>query len=180
MTRHLPNLISALRFPMAAAFVLMDGAVTRVLLVAAAGVSDWADGRLARATRSTSRTGEWLDPLADKVFMVAAVIAVTLDARLPLWVPTLILLRDIGVAAGAALFALLRRPAPLRARRVGKWVTWLQFVAIGAVVLRPALAVWVAPPIGLLGVLALLDYTRSARPPDDSRRSQTSASDRDQ
>ena len=42
----------------------------------------------------------------------------------------------------------------------GKWVTWLQFVALAVILLRPALAPWIAPPVGVLGVIALRDYAR--------------------
>lgn len=161
MNRHLPNLISALRLPMAAAFVVVDAPAARLLIVAAAGLSDWVDGPLARATGATSRTGEWLDPVADKTFMIVALAALTLDAGLPFWVLPLLLLRDIGVVVGAAVLALLHRPAALPARRLGKWVTWLQFLAVGLVVLRPSLALWIAPPLGLLGAFALVDYRKA-------------------
>ena len=109
MKKHLPNLISALRFPLAVAFVLVDGLTARLLLVVAAGVSDWIDGPLARATGSTSRIGEWLDPVADKFFMVVAIVTLTVEIGLPLWVLPLLLLRDIGVVTGAAILALRRR-----------------------------------------------------------------------
>ncbi|HUF12582.1 MAG TPA: CDP-alcohol phosphatidyltransferase family protein [Longimicrobiales bacterium] len=161
MKRHLPNLISALRFPMAVAFVLVHGTAPRLLLAAAAGLSDWVDGRLARATGTTSRTGEWLDPVADKTFMVVAVITLTLEAGLPFWVLPLLLLRDIGVVVGAGVLALLRRPAALPARRFGKWVTWFQFLAVALIVLRPSLALWIAPPVALLGAVALVDYRKA-------------------
>lgn len=161
MKRHLPNLISALRLPMAAAFVAFEGVTARLLIVAAAGLSDWVDGRLARATGTTSRTGTWLDPVADKVFMVVAIVALTIQVGLPLWVLPLLLLRDIGVVLGAAVFAVLRRPAAVAARRPGKWVTWLQFLAVGLIALRPTLALWIAPPIALLGAVALADYWRA-------------------
>lgn len=169
MKRHLPNLISALRFPMALGFVVVHGTGPRLLLAAAAGLSDWVDGRLARATGTTSRTGEWLDPVADKSFMVVAIVTLTIEAGLPLWVLPLLLLRDIGVVLGAGVLALLHRPAALPARRFGKWVTWFQFLAVGLIVLRPSLAVWIAPPVALLGAIALVDY-RTAQQRVEARR----------
>ena len=159
--RLLPNLISALRFPLAVLFVAVDGTVARLVIVAISGISDWADGRLARATHSVSKTGIWLDPLADKVFIVTAVVALTLDVGLPLWVLPVLLLRDIGVVVGALYLAALGRRKGSPARPAGKWVTWLQFVALAAILLRPSLAVWIAPPVGLLGLVALRDYGRA-------------------
>ena len=159
--RQLPNLISAARIPLAALFVLMDGLTARLLIVAIAGVSDWADGRLARATGSVSSTGVWLDPVADKIFIVASVVALTLDVGLPLWVLPLLLLRDIGVLIGAVYLAALGRRKGSPARTAGKWVTWLQFVALGLILLRPALATWIAPAVGIVGAIALRDYGRA-------------------
>jgi len=161
LTRQLPNLISAARIPLAALFVFLDGLGARLAVIAIAGFSDWADGRLARSTGSVSRTGVWLDPVADKIFIVTAVVVLTFNVGLPAWVLPMLLLRDIGVLIGALyLFALgRRRGSP--ARPAGKWVTWLQFVALGAILLRPSLAIWVAPPVGVLGVIALRDYARA-------------------
>lgn len=159
--RQLPNLISAARIPLAVLFILFDGLTARLLIVAVAGVSDWADGRLARATNSVSSTGIWLDPLADKIFITTCVIALTLDVGLPLWVLPLLLLRDIGVLVGAVYLAALGRRKGSPARTAGKWVTWLQFVALGLILLRPSLAIWIAPAIALVGAWALRDYARA-------------------
>lgn len=161
MRRHLPNLISALRFPLAALFVVFDDTSARLAVVAVAAVSDLIDGRLARATGSASRTGEWLDPVADKVFMVVAIVVLTIERGLPLWILPLLLLRDIGVVLGALVLALIGRRARVPARKAGKWVTWLQFLAVGAILLAPGLAAWIAPPVALVGVVALRDYGRA-------------------
>ena len=159
--RQLPNLISAARIPLAALFVFIDGLIPRLLIVAIAGVSDWADGRLARSTGNVSSTGIWLDPLADKIFIVVSVVVLTFDVGLPLWVLPVILLRDIGVMLGAIYLALLGRRKGSPARTAGKWVTWLQFVALGLILLRPSLAIWIAPAVGIVGAIALRDYARA-------------------
>lgn len=158
---NLPNLISAARIPAAALFLLLDGLAARLAIVALAGLSDWADGRLARATGSVSRTGVWLDPLADKIFIVSAAVVLTLDVGMPWWVLPLLLLRDIGIALMTIHLVALGRRKGSPARPAGKWVTWLQFVALALILLRPRLAVWIAPPVGVLGVLALRDYARA-------------------
>lgn len=161
--RYLPNLISALRFPLAAAFVFAEGLSARFVVVVLAAFSDWIDGPLARRLGASSRTGEWLDPLADKVFMVTALVVLAIDVALAWWALPLLLLRDIGVALGALVLLVNRRRAAVAARRAGKWVTWLQFLAIGALLLEPALAPWIAPPVALLGIVALVDYARAIR-----------------
>ncbi len=168
--KQLPNLISAARIPLAALFILCDGLTARLIIVAVAGVSDWADGRLARSTGSVSSTGIWLDPLADKVFVTIAVVALTFDVGMPIWVLPMLLLRDIGVVLGAIYLAALGRRKGAPARPAGKWVTWLQFVALGVILIEPDLAVWIAPAVGILGAIALRDYARAVlrRTPRDA------------
>jgi len=163
MRKVLPNLVSILRFPLAALFVAADGIGARFVAVALAALTDWVDGPLARRTGTASRTGEWLDPLADKTFMVAALITLVLERGIALWTLPLLLLRDIGVALGALVLLVRRERATLAARRLGKWVTWMQFLAIGAILLRPALAPWTALPLATLGAAALVDYGRALR-----------------
>ena len=167
MNRQLPNLISALRVPLALLFVLFDGLWARLAIVAIAGLSDMFDGRIARALGIASRTGEWLDPAADKAFMIVALVTLSIERDLPGWVLPLLLLRDIGVVLGALLLlALGRARTHVRARKAGKWVTWLQFVSIAVILMAPWLAVWIAPPMALLGALALADYARALRAPE--------------
>ncbi len=169
---NLPNAISMLRFPLAAAFILVDGVAARVAIVALAAASDWIDGRLARATGSVTPAGELLDPIADKTFMLAALVALAAYGLLPAWTLPLFLVRDIGVALGAVIH--MRRGMRMRmpARRAGKVVTWLQFTGIGTILLWPQTAPWIAPLVAVTGAVALYDYALNAEsraPPSDAR-----------
>jgi phosphatidylglycerophosphate synthase len=66
------------------------------------------------------------------------------------------------VVFGGAIILARNPRARLRARPAGKRLTWMQFAAIGLLLLAPALVVWIVIPVALLGVLALLDYARNA------------------
>lgn len=160
---NLPNLISALRLPLAALFPVVDGLSARVAILVTSASTDWLDGHLARARGQETPGGAILDPVADKVFVAAVLATLVVETRLPLWAVALILLRDIGVALGGAALVLLGRRFPARSRRAGKAVTWLQFAGLGALLAWPGSAPWVAPPIAAAGVLALVDYARSMR-----------------
>ncbi|HSJ09217.1 MAG TPA: CDP-alcohol phosphatidyltransferase family protein [Longimicrobiales bacterium] len=160
---NLPNLISLLRIPLALAFLLADGMALRVGIVAIAGFSDWADGALARRTGRTTRAGELLDPIADRTFMVAALVGLALDGLLPWWSVPLLLLRDIGVVLGAALVLSVDRSVRLPARPAGKRLTWAQFAAVALILLRPGLAGVVVVPVVVMGVVALTDYATHVR-----------------
>jgi CDP-diacylglycerol--glycerol-3-phosphate 3-phosphatidyltransferase len=63
----------------------------------AGGLSDGLDGYLARRHAMTTRTGVWLDPLSDKLLVSAAVIALVVVGRFPLWAALVILVREVAV-----------------------------------------------------------------------------------
>lgn len=161
---NVPNTISALRFPLAVVFALVDSVAARVVVLLFAAASDWIDGPLARRTGKTTRAGELLDPIADKTFMLAALGTLALEGRLPWWSLPLLLTRDIGVALGAAFLAVRGARMRMSARRPGKLVTWLQFAGIGVILFWPHSAQWIAPPVCIAGLVALRDYARAARP----------------
>jgi CDP-diacylglycerol--glycerol-3-phosphate 3-phosphatidyltransferase len=160
---NLPIAITLVRFPLAAAFPLVDGLAGRALIVGAAAASEWIDGRLARATGRVTAAGELLDPIADKVFVLAVLVTLAVEGAIPFWTLPLLLTRDIGVTLGALVLMGRggRRRTP--ARRLGKLVTWLQFAAVAALLVWPGTARWTAPTIALLGVFALYDYARAFR-----------------
>jgi cardiolipin synthase (CMP-forming) len=157
---NLPNAISAARFPLAVLFPAV-GETLRIAVVAVAAVSDWIDGRLARGTGQVTAAGEVLDPVADKAFMLVVLVTLGVEGALPLWTLPVLLTRDIGVALGAGLLRLRGRRVRMPARRAGKLVTWLQFLAIGVLLLWPATGQWVAPVVGVAGLYALRDYAAS-------------------
>jgi len=106
--RSLPNLLSLARLAIAPyLFWLLwrghfDAALVAILV---AGITDGLDGYLARRLGLSSRTGEMLDPIADKVLLSGAFIALWLDGSLEGWLAAIILGRDalILLAAGVAL-----------------------------------------------------------------------------
>lgn len=130
-------------------------------IAALAAISDWADGWLARATGRTSRLGELLDPVADRTFVIVAFVALAAESRIPFWTLPLLLLRDVGITIGALAVLLRRGGTRIPARPKGKRVTLLQLLALLVLLPWPRLAPWLAPPIAVLGGIALLDYRRT-------------------
>jgi cardiolipin synthase len=91
-------------------------------LLAAAGASDWLDGKLARAMNQQSRIGELLDPAADRLYIVSTVIALALRAIIGWWLVAVLAVRELLL--GVVLLALRRRGyGPLRVSFVGKAAT---------------------------------------------------------
>ena len=74
-----------------------------LVVLVASGVTDWLDGRLARALDQYSRLGELLDPLADRLYTVATLVAFLIRGIVPWWVLVLIIGRDLVVSLALPL-----------------------------------------------------------------------------
>jgi cardiolipin synthase len=98
----LPNALSVLRLVGVPVFLwLMLGPKEDLLafaVLAVSGFSDWLDGKLARAWRQVSRVGQLLDPLADRLYIVAMVAAFVLRDIIPWWLAVVLVSRDVVLA----------------------------------------------------------------------------------
>jgi cardiolipin synthase (CMP-forming) len=95
----LPNLLSIARLfgvPLFLWLVLgpqADGWALLVLMVA--GFTDWLDGKLARSLNQTSKLGQVLDPVADRLYIVAVVVGLAIRDIIPVWLAVILPLRDV-------------------------------------------------------------------------------------
>ena len=170
MSRHLPNLLSALRLlaaPLAAFLIAAGDDMAALLVFALAGASDAADGFIARRWGHTSRFGAWLDPAADKLLMLACFVALYGVGAAPLWLTALVVGRDISLAAGAVLAKGLSLPLRIAPIRLGKACTLMQIVYLGLVLLllavardAPGLLVAAAIVTACITVLSWLAYVQ--------------------
>ena len=126
----IPNAISAARLAGVPVFLwLVLGPRTptadywAVALLILAGVSDWLDGKLARALNQGSRLGEVLDPVADRLYIAATIVALAVREIIPWWLVAILALRELVV--GGALAVLRRRTGigTLQVSLVGKTAT---------------------------------------------------------
>ena len=98
----IPNALSALRLLGVPVFFWLivgpknDGLALTILVISS--FTDWLDGFLARKLNQFSRLGELLDPLADRLYVVAALIALYLRDLIPLWVLVILVLRDFAMS----------------------------------------------------------------------------------
>lgn len=99
----LPNLLSAARLLGVPLFLWLvlgpeaDGWALAVLMVS--GVTDWLDGWLARKLDQSSKLGQVLDPLADRLYIVAVVVGLAIRDIIPVWLAVALLLRDVFLVA---------------------------------------------------------------------------------
>src|ERR687894_397115 len=148
----LPNLLTLSRILAVPILVFLlwrpapiDYAITFVLYCIV-GITDYFDGYLARAQGLTSKLGQFLDPIADKI-MVAAVIVMLMASRKANGEPPIIqdlhvipaliiLLREIIVSGLREFLAELKVLVPVSG--LAKWKTTLQLVSLGALILAGA------------------------------------------
>ena len=99
-----------------------------VILLVAAGASDWLDGKIARALNQQSKLGQVLDPAADRLYILATLIALVIRAIIPWWLFGLLVARELVL--GVALARLRSRGyGPLQVSFVGKAATLCLFYA---------------------------------------------------
>jgi CDP-diacylglycerol--glycerol-3-phosphate 3-phosphatidyltransferase len=131
-----------------------------IFLIAA--FTDWLDGHLARSTNQVTRLGQLLDPIADKLLVTAALVALVGRQQVPAWMVVIILGRELAVTGLRALAA--DRHIIIAAETFGKYK--MVFFIIGAALLMLNLASLYLPGIialvigMLLSIISGIDYLR--------------------
>ncbi len=124
---NLANALTALRIVLAPVFLVLyvHGDRVRALAAfAAAAATDLLDGLVARALRQATRLGGFLDPIADKFLAACALFALAASGQLPVWLPVLVVTRDLFQLLGAATLRTLHHTIPIAPTRIGKYATF--------------------------------------------------------
>jgi len=156
------DVLTAVRIPLAVAFVAIPDNRARLVILAAAGASDFADGMVARRWGG-SRLGAFLDPVADKLFMACAFAVVLVSGALNVFEILGVLARDFATALAFLVTVLFSRPAAIPARLGGKAVTIGQLLTLLAFLLHSDLLRPVAWATAAVALYAIWDYARVAR-----------------
>lgn len=157
----LPNLISLSRLGLAAAFAFFEGPDERLLIIAAAGATDFLDGYLARTRGGVTRWGALIDSIADRFFIFVAVCALLFDGVIGTWQYVILISRDFMTAVGflTARTVPQLRAVTFRSRMPGKVVTVMQLATLALIFVQPG---WLNPAFAILAVASLYaigDYT---------------------
>lgn len=155
------DLLTALRLPLAVAFLVVPHAGWRFAILSVAAASDLLDGALARRFGG-SRLGSFLDPVADKLFMAAAFTVVLLSRQLAWFEVVGVMARDLVATAAFLTVVLRKRPAAIPARAGGKAVTVAQLLTLLAFLAESPLIRPLAWATGAIALYAIWDYTRVA------------------
>jgi len=137
-----------------------------------AGITDWLDGYLARKLNQMSAFGAFLDPVADKLIVVAALLALLYLNRVDMIVALIIVGREIAISALREWMAKMGQAASVAVAFIGKLKTVAQMVAIPLLLFHDQLVgldcQWLGTILinvaAVLTVISMLYYMRKALP----------------
>jgi len=138
MIRQLPNTLTALRLlsaPVLAAFLLYGYEMYAFVVFAFAGLTDLADGFLAKRFGLTTSVGRYLDPAADKFLMLAAFLALTVIQQCPFWLTLIVIGRDVAIVFAIVVARWLSLPLRIEPLPIGKFCTAVQVAYVALVLL---------------------------------------------
>lgn len=158
----LPNLLTLTRLGVGLVFPVLPERWWLAAFLLAAG-TEALDGQLARLLRATSITGQVLDPIADKVFILAVLARLVARGTLAPWQLVLVAARDICVLGGLPRLVLRRGTAALKhlpPTWIGKATTAAQFTFLLVVLATGAVPRALLALTAVLSLAAGLDYIR--------------------
>ncbi len=160
---NLPNLLTLFRFALIPIYIVvffsdipghMQWAFGVLLL---AGLTDVLDGYLARRNHQVTKVGVMLDPLADKMMMIAVFLSLLIAQRISLGAALAIFMRDIGMIVGAGIFH-IRGKLTVPANKLGKLTTFLFYVALFLIMFELSMAETFLWGVIILSFITLIVY----------------------
>jgi cardiolipin synthase len=142
---NVPNFLTGLRLVAVPVFVILFlsgwlGAALAVFI--GAMITDWLDGIAARMLRQFTAIGAILDPLADKLLGLSALVLLCLSRRLPMWLLCLLIFREVCIFSAIAILNRTGRSYAMRPTRFGKYST--AFLS-ATIIFALAQAAWKVP-----------------------------------
>lgn len=122
-----------------------------------ASTTDWVDGYYARKYNMVTNLGKFLDPLADKLLVSAALIVLVQLGMAASWIVILIISREFAVTGLRAILA--GEGEIVAANMLGKIKTWAQIVAISALLLHNTIFEMIGLPFDLIALWVAMVFT---------------------
>lgn len=122
-----------------------------------ASVTDWVDGYYARKLNLVTNLGKFLDPLADKLLVSAALIALVELQMAPAWIVILIISREFAVTGLRLVLA--GEGEVVAANMLGKIKTWAQIIAVSALLLHNIPFKMISVPFDTIALWVALIFT---------------------
>jgi CDP-diacylglycerol---glycerol-3-phosphate 3-phosphatidyltransferase len=143
-------------------FYLGDHSIPYAHLLAAlifiiASITDWVDGYYARKLNMVTNLGKFLDPLADKLLVSAALIALVELQLAPAWIVIVIISREFAVTGLRLVLA--GEGEVVAANMLGKIKTWAQIIAVSALLLHNLPFALIGFPFDMLALWVAMIFT---------------------
>ena len=131
MLKHIPNILTIIRFlliPTIVYYIFNGNYLLAFIIFTISGVTDIADGFIARKFNLISTFGKLMDPLADKLTQICVLASLSMINIIPVWILLLVLLKEFIMVAGASF--LYGKDVVVYSRWYGKLATVLFYIAI--------------------------------------------------
>ncbi|ASQ48882.1 CDP-diacylglycerol--glycerol-3-phosphate 3-phosphatidyltransferase [Leptotrichia sp. oral taxon 498] len=146
---NLPNKLATLRIILVIPFVMVltlalkaENSVFEItmrilatIIFAAASITDYYDGKIARKYNLVTNLGKLLDPLADKILVISALVTLTKFDEISLWFVLIIIFRELLITGLRSIVA--AEGVVIAAGNLGKWKTFVQMVVLVIIILFP-------------------------------------------
>ena len=146
---NLPNKLATLRMILIIPFVFLleialgtDNTVLSIILrilvcliFVGASITDYFDGQIARKYNLVTNLGKLIDPLADKLLVISALIVLAKYNQISLWIVLVIIFRELLITGLRAIVA--AEGVVIAAETLGKWKTATQMAALTVIILIP-------------------------------------------
>ena len=133
---NLPNILTMIRIilvPVVLVLIFKDLMIPALIVFLVACFTDLADGYIARHYNLITKTGIWLDPLADKLMQCTALICVVARKLVPWWILIPIILKELTMGVGSVVFYKMFKQIGV-AKNYGKAYTVIFYVVIAAII----------------------------------------------
>lgn len=131
MFKYVPNALTIARFlliPFIVFFIFSGNFIAAFIFFTISGITDIADGFIARKFNLISNFGKLMDPLADKLTQIATLTSLVIIKIIPLWILLIVLIKEFIMIVGASF--LYGKDVVVYSRWYGKLATVLFYIAI--------------------------------------------------
>ncbi|MBW1829697.1 MAG: CDP-alcohol phosphatidyltransferase family protein [Deltaproteobacteria bacterium] len=164
-----PNLITSLRIILTPIFIIYlidDKTLPALIVFTIAGLSDAADGFIARVFNQKSKLGAILDPIADKLLLVTAFVMLSVKDFVPSWLTVIVISRDLLILLAVLILFLSKENVEMRPAFISKITTCLQLATVFNVLFADyfpdfhQFSIYLFWATGLMSVTSFLHYLR--------------------
>ena len=146
---NVPNILTLARIiitPVIVYAILSGEALTALILMIVAGITDMLDGAIARYYNQRTTVGAYLDPLADKLMLISMFVTLFIVGEVPLFLFLAVIFRDVIIVVGAMAYEMVTHSLKMEPSMVSKVTTFMQIVYVVTLLLHmayPLADIWI-------------------------------------